>query len=136
MKQLSLFPNSIPCSQSEHKKFSKPPQLKRVPSKGLGVSGASRKRLEELRDNIRSILGMNRKGVAVLSESGAFIGESSPVAKYTDHEVLLCMDLRLEGYSLLEISQKMDIPIRTIRDFFSGKRRATTPMKFISKKPK
>lgn len=92
---------------------------------------AYRERLTELRANIRSFsnLGLDSSTV-LLSDASVRVGVSSPKAKYSDQDLIHCFDLRLAGLSLREISQKMDIPIRTLRDIFSGKRRAVIPTKF------
>lgn len=92
---------------------------------------AYRERLTELRANIRSFsnLGLDPSTV-LLSDASVRVGVSSPKAKYSDQDLIHCFDLRLAGLSLREISQKMDIPIRTLRDIFSGKRRAVIPTKF------
>lgn len=92
---------------------------------------AYRERLTELRANIRSFseLGLDPSTV-LLSDASVRVGVSSPKAKYSDQDLIHCFDLRLAGLSLREISQKMDIPIRTLRDIFSGKRRAIIPTKF------
>lgn len=90
-----------------------------------------RERLTELRDNIRSFsdLGLDPSTV-FLSDCSIRVGVSSPKAKYSDQDLIHCFDLRLAGLSLREISKKMDIPIRTLRDIFSGRRRAVMPTKF------
>lgn len=90
-----------------------------------------RERLTELRANIQSFseLGVDPSTV-LLSDASVRVGVSSPKAKYSDQDLIHCFDLRLAGLSLREISQKMDIPIRTLRDIFSGKRRAVIPTKF------
>lgn len=92
---------------------------------------AYRERLTELRANIQSFseLGVDPSTV-LLSDASVRVGVSSPKAKYSDQDLIHCFDLRLAGLSLREISQKMDIPIRTLRDIFSGKRRAVIPTKF------
>ena len=92
---------------------------------------AYRERLTELRDNIQSFsnLGLDPSTV-LLSDASVRVGVSSPKAKYSDQDLIHCFDLRLAGFSLREISKKMDIPIRTLRDIFSGKRRAVIPTKF------
>lgn len=92
---------------------------------------AYRERLTELRANIQSFseLGLDPSTV-LLSDASVRVGVSSPKAKYSDHDLIHCFDLRLAGLSLREISQKMDIPIRTLRDIFSGHRRAVIPTKF------
>lgn len=90
-----------------------------------------RERLIELRANIQSFsdLGLDPSTV-LLSDASVRVGVSSPKAKYSDQDLIHCFDLRLAGLSLREISQKMDIPIRTLRDIFSGHRRAVIPTKF------
>lgn len=90
--------------------------------------------LNELRRNLFSLsaLNVNLDTVAV-SDSGSLVGESSPNAKYTDNDLINCIDLRLEGMSLKSISKKMDIPIRTLRDVFSGRRRSVMPIRFKAK---
>lgn len=92
---------------------------------------AYRERLTELRANIQSFSDLSVKPSTVsLSDRSARVGESSPHAKYTDVELIHCFDLRLAGLSLREISRKMDIPVRTLRDIFSGNRRAVMPTQF------
>lgn len=92
---------------------------------------AYRERLIELRANIRSFSYLSvRPSTVSLSDRSARVGESSPHAKYTDVELIHCFDLRLAGLSLREISRKMDIPVRTLRDIFSGNRRAVMPTQF------
>lgn len=90
-----------------------------------------RERLTELRANIQSFseLGLDPSTV-LLSDASVRVGVSSPKAKYSDQDLIHCFDLRLAGLSLREISKKMDIPIRTLRDIFSGHRRAVIPTKF------
>ena len=92
---------------------------------------AYRERLTELRANIQSFsnLGIDPSTV-LLSDASVRVGVSSLKAKYSDQDLIHCFDLRLAGFSLREISKKMDIPIRTLRDIFSGKRRAVIPTKF------
>lgn len=92
---------------------------------------AYRERLTELRANIQSFsnLGLDPSTV-LLSDASVRVGVSSPKAKYSDQDLIHCFDLRLAGFSLREISKKMDISIRTLRDIFSGKRRAVIPTKF------
>ena len=92
---------------------------------------AYRERLTELRANIQSFseLGLDPSTV-LLSDASVRVGVSSPKAKYSDQDLIHCFELRLAGLSLREISKKMDIPIRTLRDIFSGHRRAVIPTKF------
>lgn len=92
---------------------------------------AYRERLIELRANIQSFseLGLDPSTV-LLSDASVRVGVSSPKAKYSDNDLVHCIDLRLSGLSLRAISEKMDIPVRTLRDVFSGRRRAVIPTKF------
>lgn len=88
-------------------------------------------RLIELKKNIQAFseLTLNENTLG-MSDASVPVGESSPRAKYTNHDILLCIDLRLGGMTLKAISQKMEIPIRTLRDIFEGRRRAVLPTKF------
>lgn len=90
-----------------------------------------RERLIELKKNIQAFseLTLNENTLG-MSDASVPVGESSPRAKYTNHDILLCIDLRLGGMTLKDISQKMEIPIRTLRDIFDGRRRAVLPTKF------
>lgn len=90
-----------------------------------------RERLIELKKNIQVFSSLDLStDVVGLSDANVPVGESSPRAKYTNHDVLLCIDLRLEGWTLKQISEKMDVPIRTLRDIFEGRRRAVLPTRF------
>lgn len=95
------------------------------------ASGPYKRRLKELRENIRSTLGLRAGGVDFIGPLGAYVGESHQAARHTDNEVLQCIDLRLAGFSLNEISAKMEIPKRTVRDFFAGRIRGKHPVKFV-----
>ncbi len=58
-----------------------------------------------------------------IGESGRPVGESAPNAKYTDDEIDQVFTLRSQGYFYREISEMMDMPIRTIRTVLDGSRR-------------
>lgn len=90
-----------------------------------------KERLIELRKNIQAFseLTLNENTLG-MSDASVTVGESSPNAKYSNHDILLCIDLRLGGMTLKDISRKMEIPIRTLRDIFEGRRRAVLPTKF------
>ena len=87
------------------------------------ASGPYKRRLKEL--------SLRAGGVDFIGPLGAYVGESHQAARYTDNEVLQCIDLRLAGFSLNEISKKMEIPKRTVRDFFAGRIRGKHPVKFV-----
>lgn len=61
--------------------------------------------------------------VVAVSDSGHAIGEDHPRARYTNADVEGVFMLHEAGFSLRQISKKMDMPIRTIRDYLSGRRR-------------
>lgn len=61
--------------------------------------------------------------VVAVNDRGQAIGEDNANAKYLDSDVEEVISLRQEGYSLYAISAMLDIPIRTIRDYISGRTR-------------
>ena len=89
-----------------------------------------RRRLEELRANLLGLISVGAGPSTRYYSGSVLIGESSPKAKYSDNDLVHCIDLRLSGLSLRAISEKMDIPVRTLRDVFSGRRRAVMPTRF------
>lgn len=89
-----------------------------------------RRRLLELRANLLSLISLGAGPSTRYYSGSVLIGESSPKAKYSDNDLVHCIDLRLSGLSLRAISEKMDIPVRTLRDVFSGRRRAVMPTRF------
>lgn len=50
-------------------------------------------------------------------------GEKNSNAKHSNHDVWLCRQLKAEGLSNREISEKMEIPLGTVKGFFYGKDR-------------
>lgn len=62
--------------------------------------------------------------VVTVNDSGRTIGEDHVNAKYLDEDVERARELVASGqYKLREISQMLDMPIRTIRDYAKGTRR-------------
>ncbi len=59
-----------------------------------------------------------------VNDNGRPIGEDARNAKYLDDDVETVCRLRAEGCTWTKISRMMDIPVRTARDFVSGRRRA------------
>lgn len=130
-RQADLFGDSIPYCPRKLKGFSETASGLEREKARYDESCEYRKQLLELRANIRSFSDLSVKPSTVsLSDRSARVGESSPHAKHTDVELIHCFDLRLAGLSLREISRKMDIPVRTLRDIFSGNRRAVMPTQF------
>lgn len=62
--------------------------------------------------------------VIVVNDNGRAIGESHGNARYLDSDVENARQLRAEGYTYAQISQMMDMPVRTIRSYLDGSRRA------------
>lgn len=58
-----------------------------------------------------------------VNDAGRAIGEDHVNAKYTDQDVERVRLFRAEGFTLREISQMMDMPVRTIRGYLDGSRR-------------
>ncbi len=62
--------------------------------------------------------------MVTVNDSGRAIGEDHVNAKYLDEDVEHARELVASGqYTLREISQMLDMPIRTIRDYAKGTRR-------------
>ncbi len=63
--------------------------------------------------------------MVTVNDSGRAIGEDHVNAKYLDEDVEHARELVASGhYTLREISQMLDMPIRTIRDYAKGTRRS------------
>lgn len=58
-----------------------------------------------------------------VNDNGRPIGEDHRNARYLDDDVERARELRAQGYSFLDVSRMMDMPIRTIRDYVTGRRR-------------
>lgn len=136
--QLDLFENtnaSMSFTRFCHRKHNSSSRWKLTEQERLkvdyNVNQLYRQRLIELKKNIQAFseLTLNENTLG-MSDASVPVGESSPNAKYSNHDILLCIDLRLGGMTLKDISQKMEIPIRTLRDIFEGRRRAVLPTKF------
>ena len=133
--QADLFGDSILYCPRKPKEFSeKASSLEREKAR-YDESCEYRKQLLELRANIRSFSDLSVKPSTVsLSDKFARVGESSPHAKYTDVELIHCFDLRLAGLSLRDLFADPDEVDRkgrrTLRDIFSGNRRAVMPTQF------
>lgn len=62
--------------------------------------------------------------IVTVNDEGRAIGEDHINAKYLDEDVEHARELVASGqYTLREISQMLDMPIRTIRDYAKGTRR-------------
>lgn len=59
-----------------------------------------------------------------VNDAGRAIGEDHAWAKYLDSDVEHARQLRAEGYTWYEISRMLDMPVRTVRSYVDGNRRA------------
>lgn len=66
------------------------------------------------------------KMTVAVSDSGRPVGEDHIRAKYLDEDIEHALALRHQGYTYQQISEMLDMPIRTVRDYISGKRRNTS----------
>ena len=89
-----------------------------VPWLALKSSGMRKKR-RKVNARTPSVMTM-----VTVNDSGRAIGEDHVNAKYLDEDVEHARELVASGqYTLREISQMLDMPIRTIRDYAKGTRR-------------
>lgn len=58
-----------------------------------------------------------------VNDNGRAIGEDHVNAIYLNSDVENARQLRTQGYTYRQISQMLDMPIRTLRDYISGRRR-------------
>ena len=65
-----------------------------------------------------------------LNERGRRIGESHPMAKLMDWEVVVLLELRDEGWGYKRLAKHFDISTRTVRGICNCTIRAQTPMQF------
>lgn len=74
---------------------------------------------------------MSTRAISVmLNDGGRLIGEANPRARYLDEDVEYVRALRAAGLSWTQVSQKMGIPVRTCRDYVSGRIRAQSVAAF------
>ena len=58
-----------------------------------------------------------------VNDGGRTIGEDHVGAKYLDEDVEHARELRAAGFTWKDISERLDMPVRTVRDYCSGRRR-------------
>ena len=58
-----------------------------------------------------------------VNDNGRTIGEDHVNAKYLDEDVEHVKELRDAGFSWHAISRMLDMPVRTARDYYEGRRR-------------
>ena len=67
-----------------------------------------------------------KKNQPLVNERGRRVGENHPRAKYSDSEITLLLELRDGGMGYKRLSEKMEMPMRTVRDICNGRRRCQT----------
>jgi hypothetical protein len=68
--------------------------------------------------------------VVAISDKGVRIGEDSPFARWTNHEVDQVLMLRSEGRPIREIAKIMEMPSSTVWAICSGLIRSKLPAGF------
>lgn len=61
---------------------------------------------------------------------GRRIGQAHPRAKFSDREVDLAFELAHSGFTLAEISQKLEIPKSTVCRWLNGQRRGQAAVRW------
>ena len=114
----SVLQESCRQTQPEHsyELAKKPNNYRSIASHDKKLSETPSKRSKR---NIRSHFE-----TVTVNDNGRPIGEDHRNARYLDDDVERARELRAQGYSFLKVSKMMDMPIRTIRDYVSGRRRA------------
>ena len=110
-KSCQLMPQELSSEQAK-----KPNNYRSIASHDKKLSETPSKRSKR---NIRSHFE-----TVTVNDNGRPIGEDHRNARYLDDDVERARELRAQGYSFLDVSRMMDMPIRTIRDYVSGRRRA------------
>ena len=68
------------------------------------------------------------------NEHGRRIGETHPLARYSDHEVELVHQLREAGLSYGQIAKKLEMPKATVASIVSGRSRCQQAWKWKEEK--
>lgn len=76
---------------------------------------------EKSKGNIR--VTSEHKMTVTVNDAGRAIGEDHVNARYLNSDVEHARQLREQGYTYRQISLMLDMPIRTLRDYISGRRR-------------
>ena len=76
---------------------------------------------EKSKENTR--VTSEHKMTVTVNDAGRAIGEDHVNARYLNSDVEHARQLREQGYTYRQISGMLDMPIRTLRDYISGRRR-------------
>lgn len=132
--QLSIWTQEEIEALSESQAFFPRPQQRHLFELTLQLSDTQRDRSPDCELSMmgsKKSKGSSRRGSARMvtvsvGDAGRPVGESAVSAKYLDADVEHARQLRSEGYSWRKISLMLEIPVRTIRNFVDGSRRAVT----------
>jgi len=75
--------------------------------------------------------GLVMKKLVALNQNGNRIGENHPLAKLTDAEVLVMLDLRDEGFSYAWLAAKFDVSKSCARWICTGRNRSQSAARVI-----
>nr|DAL54787.1 MAG TPA_asm: InsA C-terminal domain [Caudoviricetes sp.] len=93
-------------------------------SPGTTHSGGQRSSRPQSEKSSSSIRATSEHRMTVtVNDNGRAIGEDHVNARYLNADVEHARQLRAQGYTYRQISQMLDMPIRTLRDYLSGRRR-------------
>ena len=102
--------------------FELPPT--RDESRGTTRSGEQRSSMPQSRRSERNFRTTSvHRQIVTVNDSGRAIGEDHVNARYLNADVEHARQLRAQGYTYRQISLMLDMPIRTLRDYLSGRRR-------------
>ena len=102
--------------------FELPPT--RDESRGTTRSGEQRSSMPQSERSSSNIHATSEHRMTVaVNDNGRAIGEDHVNARYLNADVEHARQLRAQGYTYRQISQMLDMPIRTLRDYLSGRRR-------------
>lgn len=83
--------------------------------------GSSTPQSEKSKKNTRNT--SEHRMTVTVNDAGRAIGEDHVNARYLNSDVEHARQLREQGYTYRQISRMLDMPIRTLRDYISGRRR-------------
>lgn len=99
------------------------PKTRRA-SPGTTPSDGQRSSMPQSERSSSSIHATSEHRMTVtVNDNGRAIGEDHVNARYLNSDVEHARQLRAQGYTYRQISLMLDMPIRTLRDYLSGRRR-------------
>lgn len=120
--QMNLFEQ--PCAHEPSQKMHYQEQQRSTGPCGASDSctRSSSARRQTLSQRLSAGFSLVGETVAV-NDGGRAIGQDHVNARYLDSDVERAIELRAEGFTLRQISEMMEMPIRTLRGYLDGTRR-------------